>query len=81
MPLSQLSPCAPQAARPSHNIVKNAQLTVRGVVASESDSTIAGVNRALSVFEVAKNLCVVIRLTVEIFCNQAVRNHFSPVDV
>jgi hypothetical protein len=54
VPLSHLSPCALQDASPSHNIVKNAELTPGEVVASESDRTITGirVNQALNVFEV-----------------------------
>jgi hyperosmotically inducible periplasmic protein len=57
---SQLSRYGLQAVPPIHIIVKSGKLTLEGVVASESDKTIAGIraNQVSNVFEVVNNLRV-----------------------
>jgi hyperosmotically inducible periplasmic protein len=55
---SQLSRYGLQAVPPIHIIVKNGKLTLEGIVATESDKTIAGIraNQVSNVFEVVNNL-------------------------
>jgi hyperosmotically inducible protein len=57
---SQLSRYGLQAVPPIHIIVKNGQLTLEGIVATESDKTIAGIraNEVSNVFAVVNNLRV-----------------------
>src|SRR5262245_50612156 len=57
---SQLSRYGSQAVLPIHIIVKQGKLTLEGVVASQSDRTIASVeaNQVSNVFEVVNNLRV-----------------------
>jgi hyperosmotically inducible protein len=57
---SQLSRYGLQAVPPIHIIVKNGKLTLEGIVASESDKTVAGIqaHQVSNVFAVVNNLRV-----------------------